>query len=107
MVDAQIEAAYTYQSWGAEKPNFFLWRLPGAGNTPGLGVGEIARRLAVAGEFGDAFCEARYNLAVVPLPPGVGGRRPPGAGRVALPRGGRYFDRRAALPGHGRQIVVR
>ncbi len=65
MVDAQIEAAYTYQSWGAEKPNCLLLAIAGSRKHPEIwGWGEIARRLAGEAEFRGAFCEARYNLAL-------------------------------------------
>ena len=65
MVDAQVEAAYTYQSWAAEKPNCLLLAIAGSRKYPEVwGWGEISRRLAGAAEFRDAFCEARYNLAL-------------------------------------------
>ena len=65
MVDVQIEAAYTYQSWAAEKPNCFLLAIAGSRKYPEVwGWGEIARRVTGAAEFRDAFCEARYNLAL-------------------------------------------
>ena len=65
LVDAQVEAAYTYQQWGAEKPGYYLLAITGSRKYREIwGWGELARRLAADGTLRDAFCEARYNLAL-------------------------------------------
>ena len=65
LVDAQVEAAYTYQQWGAEKPGYYLLAITGSRKYREIwGWGELARRLAADGTLPDACCEARYNLAL-------------------------------------------
>ena len=47
MVDAQVEAAYTYQAWGQEKPGHYLLAITGSqGYREIWGWGELVRRLA-------------------------------------------------------------
>jgi tetratricopeptide (TPR) repeat protein len=65
MVDAQIESAYTYQSWGDERPEFVEMAIQGGDKYPEVwGWGELARRVQSEGRFREAFFEARYNLAL-------------------------------------------
>ncbi len=65
LVDAQVEAAYTYQAWGAEKPGHYLLAISGDKEHAEIwGWGELARRLAADGKFRDTLGEARYNLAL-------------------------------------------
>jgi hypothetical protein len=65
LVDAQAEAAYTYQKWGAEKPGYYLLAIAGSRKYREIwGWSELARRLAADGTLGQSFCEARYNLAL-------------------------------------------
>ena len=65
LVDAQAEAAYTYQQWGAEKPGYYLLAITGSRKHRDIwGWGELARRLAADGTLRQPFCEARYNLAL-------------------------------------------
>jgi hypothetical protein len=74
-IDAQIEAARTWQAWGQEDPGCYLQairgdpyprRLPGgAGRQAAVwGWEEIARRLAPFERYREQFLDARYNLAV-------------------------------------------
>jgi hypothetical protein len=65
MVDAQVEAAYTYEERGREKAADYLLAITGSQKYREIwGWGELARRLAKAPEYRDTFCEARYNLAL-------------------------------------------
>ncbi len=65
LVDAQVEAAYTYQAWGGEKPGCYLLAITGSRKYREIwGWGELARRLTCDGTLHDTLCEARYNLAV-------------------------------------------
>ena len=70
MIDAQIEAAYTYQAWGQEKPGYYLYAIKGGkknkrtGKYVVWGWGKIARLVASHKQHRDVFHEARYNLAV-------------------------------------------
>ncbi|MGO9114927.1 MAG: hypothetical protein ACLP9L_37420 [Thermoguttaceae bacterium] len=64
MVDAQVEAAYTYQSWGDEKPEYLEMAIHGDKRHQELwGWGELARRVQSETRFRGVFHEARYNLA--------------------------------------------
>ena len=64
MVDAQVAAAYTYQSWGHEKPGRYLLAITGSQKYREIwGWGELARRLAPVAQQRETYCEARYNLA--------------------------------------------
>ena len=77
LLEAQREAAYTYQAWGEEKPGYFMLairgghkveRKDGSVSLSGLGLGRnrpqgpIRRKL-----INDIFNEARYNLALCRL----------------------------------------
>ena len=74
-IDAQIEAARTWQTWGQEEPGSYLrairgdsypLRLPGGASrqVPIWGWEEIARQLAAFQRYREQFLDARYNLAV-------------------------------------------
>jgi len=68
MVDAQVEAAYTYQSWGDEKPEYLDMAIQGGKRYQEVwGWGELARRVQSEARFRDIFHEARYNLALCRL----------------------------------------
>ena len=65
MVDAQVEAAYTYQSWGDDKPEYLEMAIQGGKRYSEVwGWGELARRVQSEARFRDVFHEARYNLAL-------------------------------------------
>ena len=65
MVDAQVEAAYTYQAWGAEKPEYYEFAIQGGQRYREVwGWGEVSRRVQSAAQYQDTFYEARYNLAL-------------------------------------------
>jgi len=73
LIDAQLEAAYTYQAWGKLKPGYFLLAIRGGrkakkkdGNVAYLvwGWGGIAKKLQYSKPHQDIFHEARYNLAL-------------------------------------------
>jgi len=67
MVDAQVEAAYTYQAWGEEKPVNYSLAISGSQRYKELwGWGQTARRLATSTspKHQDLFHECRYNLAL-------------------------------------------
>jgi len=68
MVDAQVEAAYTYQSWGDEKPEYLEMAIQGSDRYQEVwGWGELARRVQSEAGFRGVFYEARYNLALCRL----------------------------------------
>ncbi len=68
MVDAQVEAAYTYQSWGDEKPECLEMAIQGSQRYREVwGWGELARRVQSEARFREVFHEARYNLALCRL----------------------------------------
>ncbi|MEI8374830.1 MAG: hypothetical protein WCJ35_18560 [Planctomycetota bacterium] len=68
MVDAQVEAAYTYQSWGDEKPEYLEMAIQGGKRYQEVwGWGELARRVQSEARFRHVFHEARYNLALCRL----------------------------------------
>jgi hypothetical protein len=68
MVDAQIEAAYTYQSWGEEKPEYLEMAISGGKRYQEVwGWGELARRVQSEARFRNVFHEARYNQALCRL----------------------------------------
>jgi tetratricopeptide (TPR) repeat protein len=71
-VDAQVEAAYTYQAWGATVPDHYLTAIHGSGGPAGgkrspagpfWGWAGIAKMAAGRAADGPLFHEARYNLA--------------------------------------------
>ena len=73
MIDAQIEAARTYQIWGEEKPAFYIhairggreMELPDGSKTYMIwGWGGIAKRVQFSERHQELFHEARYNLAL-------------------------------------------
>ncbi len=71
MVDAQVEAAYTYQAWGEQRPERFLQAINGGqrarrGDREENVVWGWARTAATVANnprFSDIFHEARYNMA--------------------------------------------
>lgn len=72
MVDAQMEAAYTYQAWGTENPEAYMKAILGGqkakkdNQTVNViwGWGKIAKLVARSPKHSDIFHEARYNLAL-------------------------------------------
>ena len=65
MIDAQLEAAYTYQARGTEKPVFYRIAMLGSKQYPQFwGWGRIANRVARSPKHTSVFHEARYNLAL-------------------------------------------
>ncbi len=65
MVDAQVEAAYTYQSWGDQRPEYLEMAIQGGNRYQEVwGWGELARRVQSEPRFHEVFLEARYNLAL-------------------------------------------
>ncbi len=68
MVDAQLEAAHTYQSWGDEKSEYLEMAIFGGKRYQEVwGWGELAKRVQSEPRFRDVFHEARYNLALCRL----------------------------------------
>jgi len=65
MVDAQVEAAYTYSDWGQENPGYYVLAITGSQKYREVwGWGQLARRVGRYPEYRDVFHEARYNLAL-------------------------------------------
>ena len=65
MVDAQTEAAYTYQAWGEEKPEYYELAIQGGSQAPGVwGWDALARRVQSDARFQDTFFESHYNMAL-------------------------------------------
>ena len=65
MVDAQVEAAYTYQAQGKENPTGYGLAIKGGTTQKEIwGWGTIARRVARSKPHRSIFHEARYNLAL-------------------------------------------
>ena len=76
LIDAQREAAYTYQAWGEQDPDYFLLAIRGGheverkpGGTANLiwGWAGIARKVQFVDAYEDLFDEARYNMALCRL----------------------------------------
>jgi len=76
VIDAQIEAAYTYQAWGEETPGYYKYAIVGSKNHREIwGWGGLSQRVARlvdpdserGKKFSDIFHEARYNLALCRL----------------------------------------
>ena len=70
-MDAQIEAARTFQAWGQEEPGYYLRAIRGESHPGGAtrqmpiwGWEEIVRRLAPCPRYREQLLDARYNLAV-------------------------------------------
>lgn len=72
LLDGQVEAARTFQDWGAEKPEYFTKAIAGDvkakgkdGRTENLlwGWAKIARRTQSQKKLGDTFYDALYNQA--------------------------------------------
>ena len=76
LLDVQKEAAYTYQAWGKENPNYYLIAIGGGkGAPPGsvgvlgddagvvMGWNGLAARTQREPKFRDIFFEAQYNAA--------------------------------------------
>jgi tetratricopeptide (TPR) repeat protein len=65
MVDAQVEAAYTYQDWGLKQPDRFRLAIEGdPGSREIWGWKELARQVEAAARYREVFFTARYNLAL-------------------------------------------
>lgn len=67
-VDVQIEAALTYEEWGAERPGYYEFAIKG-GQQQGnkflvWGWGGIARRVASLEQYRSIFHQSRYHLAL-------------------------------------------
>jgi len=75
-IDAQVEAAYTYQAWGEKKPGYYQLAIGGGrrykkadGSEEYLvwGWGKISRIVAANPNFAAVFFEARYNIPLCRL----------------------------------------
>jgi len=65
VVDAQVEAAKVYESWGESEPDYYLVAIAGSSKHKNVwGWGGIARRLAGNKKYEDRFHDARYHLAL-------------------------------------------
>ncbi len=65
MIDAQVEAAYTYQAWGEEKPTYYLIAIKGSRKYKEVwGWGKASKLVARSPKHISIFHEARYNLAL-------------------------------------------
>jgi tetratricopeptide (TPR) repeat protein len=65
LVDAQVEAAYTYQDWARQKPECYQSAVEGSPEHPEVwGWQELCRRLESSAKYQDTFYEARYNLGL-------------------------------------------
>jgi hypothetical protein len=65
MVDAQVEAAYTYQGWGETWPDGYRLAILGDPRSPEIwGWAELARQVEPAESYRDVLFTARYNLAL-------------------------------------------
>jgi tetratricopeptide (TPR) repeat protein len=76
LLEAQREAAYTYQAWGEDEPGYYILAIRGGhkverknGGVDYLiwGWGGIARRVQFIDKYNDTFNEARFNLAMCRL----------------------------------------
>jgi hypothetical protein len=64
MVDAQVEAAYTYQGRGFEKPACLEEAIQGVHGPPEVwGWAALGRRIESVPKYREVFFEAHYNLA--------------------------------------------
>ncbi len=67
-LDAQVEAALTYEGWGRERPGYYEIAIRGGHEKDGRylvwGWGGIANRVAPFDKFRSTFHEARYHLAL-------------------------------------------
>ncbi|MEE8452911.1 MAG: hypothetical protein V3R99_13380 [Thermoguttaceae bacterium] len=64
IVSAQLEAAYSYQAWGEEKPTAYKLAIMGSEKHREIwGWGRIAARVIRSPDHMHIFHEARYNLA--------------------------------------------
>ena len=107
MVDAQVEAAYTYQSWGDEKPEYLEMAIQGGKRYQEVwGWGELARRVQSEARFRDVFHEARYNLALCRLRQAQIGDRSAATGPAGGGRRKRYPCHAAIVSRHGRRRLV-
>ena len=65
MIDAQVEAAYTYQAWGQEKSTYYLIAIKGSAKYKEVwGWGRTSKLVARSPKHISIFHEARYNLAL-------------------------------------------
>ena len=107
MVDAQVEAAYTYQSWGDEKPEYLEMAIQGGKRYQEVwGWGELARRVQSEARFRDVFHEARYNLALCRLRQAQIATDRPQRARLAEAAEERYPCHAAIVSRHGRRRLV-
>ncbi len=76
LLQAQREAAYTYQAWGEDQPGYYVLAIRGGrkaarkdGSIINLvwGWGEIAHKVQYVKKLSNEFHEARYNLALCQL----------------------------------------
>lgn len=72
-LEAQREAAYTYQAWGQDEPGYYVFAVRGGhkvqrkdGSVGYLvwGWGAIGRKVQYVKKFSNEFHEARYNFAL-------------------------------------------
>ncbi|MHB1034259.1 MAG: hypothetical protein ACYC35_22215 [Pirellulales bacterium] len=84
MLEAQIEAAYTYQAWGDVDPDYYTLAIVGGrkaqdknGNIVYVvwGWGKLATMAAQKPEYRPIYHEARYNLAKCRLKQAVGSKQ--------------------------------
>ena len=65
LVDAQVEAAHVYQSWGDDNSQYFALAIDGGQRYREIwGWRELAQRVEARKGFDATFFEARYNLAL-------------------------------------------
>jgi len=65
MVDAQVEAAYTYQDSGSKQSDGYRLAIAGDPRYPEIwGWGELARQVESSPRYREVFFTARYNLAL-------------------------------------------
>jgi tetratricopeptide (TPR) repeat protein len=63
MVEAQFEAAYTYQAWGEQRPPYYGIAISGSQQYKEIwGWSALSRKLIRSPQHSEAFHEARYNL---------------------------------------------
>jgi len=72
MVDAQVEAAYTYQSWGDEKPEYLEMAIQETATPRSWGWGALARRCSRRPDFA-MYSTKPLQFGALPSPPGADG----------------------------------
>lgn len=67
-LDAQVEAAFTYEEWGWDRPGYYELAIRGGHEKDGRylvwGWGGIANRVASLDKYRSTFHQARYHLAL-------------------------------------------